>query len=112
MDLSLTACDLGLGTGIFTRLRMTHIYHPGRVDPKYLERLWEGNMFSDYILQYIRGTLPSAQQQFFQDLKDRLKPLVMNRTERIFHAARVRGQRKARAFLKEFAATGREEVRL
>lgn len=113
VDLSLTACDLGLGTGVFVRLVMTHVYHPGRVDPAYLERLWEGNMFSDHILNHIRGIKQlSARQWLLQDLKDWLKPLTMNRTERIFHAARVRGQRKARAFLKEFQATGREEVRL
>ena len=112
VDLSLTACDLGLGTGIFVRLRMTHVYHPGRVDPKYLLQLWEGNIFSEWVLNHIRGNpQPTSSRQWLQDIKDTLKLPLLGRTERQFHRAIVRGRRKARAFLKKTLASGVPDVK-
>ena len=107
VDLSLTACDMGMGTGLFTRLRMNHVYHSGRVDPDYLAKLWEGNMFSDFILNHIRGYAQlTPRQQTVQTVKDYLKLLTLTPTQRRYHLCRVRGQRKARAFLKKFYASG------
>src|SRR5215213_946920 len=43
LDLALTAPDIGLGTGLFTALRLTHLIPARRVEPKYLAELQEAN---------------------------------------------------------------------
>jgi glycosyltransferase involved in cell wall biosynthesis len=57
-DLAFTACDLGLGTGQFTALKMTHLIPAFRLQLDYLERLTEGFSYSQTILNWIRGELP------------------------------------------------------
>lgn len=46
IDLALTACDLGLGTGVFPDLKLIHLIPPTRLDEKYLLRLVEGTHYS------------------------------------------------------------------
>ncbi len=112
VDLSLTACDLGLGTGVFVRLGMTHVFAAKRVERAYLLRLWEGNMFSEWVLNHVRGTPQATRsRQWVQNLKDVLKLPLLGRTERQFHLAIMRGRRKARAFLKKNLASGVSDVK-
>jgi len=58
-DLAFTACDMGLGTGQFTALKMTHLIPAFRVQLDYLERLAEGMTYSQIILDVFRGKLPT-----------------------------------------------------
>lgn len=58
-DLAYTACDMGLGTGQFTSLKVTHLIPPSRLEESYLLRLIEGTSYSGIILDYLRGKLPS-----------------------------------------------------
>lgn len=58
-DLAFTACDLGLGTGQFTALKMTHLIPAFRLQIDYFERLVEGMIYSKTILNSLRGKLPS-----------------------------------------------------
>lgn len=53
-DLALTACDLGLGTGLFTSLEVTHLIPAQRLEEDYLLRLVEGLAYSQVILKYLR----------------------------------------------------------
>lgn len=57
-DLAYTACDIGLGTGQFTSLKVTHLIPPSRLEESYLLRLIEGTSYSGIILDYLRGKLP------------------------------------------------------
>ena len=57
-DLAYTACDIGLGTGQFTSLKVTHLIPPSRLEEDYLLRLCEGLSNSGIILEYLRGKLP------------------------------------------------------
>jgi glycosyltransferase involved in cell wall biosynthesis len=57
-DLAFTACDVGLGTGLFVALKLTHLIPASRLEEKYLVKLLEGIMYSGIILQYFRGKLP------------------------------------------------------
>ena len=57
-DLALTACDIGLGTGQFARLRMAHLIPADRLNEDYLIRLAEGTCFSVMILNALRGAYP------------------------------------------------------
>ena len=54
-DLAACACDLGLGVGLVTALRLTHIIPPERLTLDYLSRLAEGIHFSGVILDAERG---------------------------------------------------------
>jgi hypothetical protein len=59
-DLAFTAIDMGLGTGRFKALRMSHLIPTGRLDPAYLARLAGGMAESDIYLQYFRSCNPAA----------------------------------------------------
>jgi hypothetical protein len=60
-DLAFTACDIGLGTGQFTSLKVTHLIPPSRLEEHYLLRLTEGLSYSGTMLDYMRGKLPPQQ---------------------------------------------------
>lgn len=59
VDLALTSCDLGLGTGLFTALKLTHIMPPSRFQEDYLLKILEGTCYSITILEFLRGKTPS-----------------------------------------------------
>jgi hypothetical protein len=56
-DLAFTACDVGLGTGQFTSLVMTHLIPNSRLQIDYLERLCEGMTYSGTMLNSFRGNM-------------------------------------------------------
>lgn len=89
-DLAFTACDMGLGTGQFTALKMTHLIPAFRVQLDYLERLTEGMTYSQTILDAFRGKLPtkySWRGKIFQYyVRWRLTP-----NQRRLHDASLRG---------------------
>lgn len=55
IDLALTACDVGLGTGLFTSLRLTHLIPKERLDARYLAKVIEGSARSNAVLYRLRG---------------------------------------------------------
>jgi glycosyltransferase involved in cell wall biosynthesis len=58
IDLAYTACDNGLGTGVFSRLKLTHIIPAKRLQEDYLLRLAEANGYSKVIVQSLRHKFP------------------------------------------------------
>jgi len=54
-DLAGCACDVGLGVGLITSLRLTHLIPPERLTVNYLERLAEGIHYSSTLLDAERG---------------------------------------------------------
>lgn len=54
-DLAACACDLGLGVGLISALRLTHLIPPVRLTEDYLARLAEGISFSSVLLDHERG---------------------------------------------------------
>ncbi|WP_414550949.1 glycosyltransferase [Anabaena sp. CCY 0017] len=58
-DLAFTACDMGLGTGQFTSLKMTHLIPASRLQLDYIERLVEGMTYSTTMLNSLRGKFPT-----------------------------------------------------
>lgn len=53
-DLAACACDIGLGQGIFERLKLTHLISAGRLTEEYIVRLAEGIHYSSVILDALR----------------------------------------------------------
>jgi glycosyltransferase involved in cell wall biosynthesis len=55
MDFAYTACDIGLGIGIFTALKLTHLMPPNRLEESYLLRMVEQSVYSRVMLYFLRG---------------------------------------------------------
>jgi len=60
-DLAWTACDMGLGVGVFTALKMTHLIPARRLQESYILELVEGTAYSNVRLMATRGPLPTEQ---------------------------------------------------
>ncbi|MBW4646749.1 MAG: glycosyltransferase family 2 protein [Goleter apudmare HA4340-LM2] len=57
-DLAYTACDLGLGTGQFISLKLSHLIPASRLQKDYILTLIERIDYSITILEFLRGKLP------------------------------------------------------
>ena len=58
-DITLTACDMGLGCGVFQALKLTHLIPARRLSADYLVKLCYGNAFSSALLFTARGKPPT-----------------------------------------------------
>lgn len=104
VDIAFTAIDLGLGIGMFTRLRLTHLIPAGRLDESYLLRLAESGAFSTVILHAFRSHA-HARPSRARELYEKLRLICMDARSRRFELARQRGIRKGRAFLRTLQDT-------
>jgi len=60
-DLAYTGCSIGLGTGVFPEMTVTHLIPKRRCTTEYLLRNLEAHTFSHSIQHYLRnGALPKA----------------------------------------------------
>lgn len=102
LDLAYTAIDLGLGCGVFPELRLRHLLPARRFTVEYLERLQEGNGFSENILMLGRGLTPEqAPVRGIHRLLERYHRLRQPEHERRLRDAYVRGRKRALAWWKE-----------
>ena len=58
-DINLTACDVGLGCGVFQSLKLTHLIPARRITTDYLLKLYYGHAFSNAVLFTARGKHPT-----------------------------------------------------
>jgi hypothetical protein len=103
-DLNFTALQLGLGTGVFQRLRMEHWMPRERLTETYLLRLVEDMTCSHHLLCYARGrrpTLPSRSQKLLQSYQR----LFIDRRARRFDQAKSRGLQRSLAMIAQLEAT-------
>jgi glycosyltransferase involved in cell wall biosynthesis len=92
-DLAFTSCDIGLGTGQFTALKLTHLMPASRLTEEYLIRLIEGGVYSLLILDSFRGKIPSPPiTSWHKKILAYLKMWKMNPKDRRFYQARKRGE--------------------
>lgn len=95
-DLAICACDLGLGIGLFTSLRLTHLIPAARLTEDYLVSLVEGLACSSVLLSSFRSNNggPSS-PKLSTAAADVVRLLIRNRRERRFFRAVRSGERKA-----------------
>jgi glycosyltransferase involved in cell wall biosynthesis len=96
-DLALTACDAGLGVGMFRALRCIHLIPKSRLEEDYLLRLAESIHYSSVILDVRRGRLAlpeplSAWRRFAGSIR---RHLTMARTQRRIFEAKLSGRQRA-----------------
>jgi len=76
-DLLHTACEMGLGKGIFASLRLTHVFPAHRLTEDFLVRITEGNARSGLLLKGLlepdvflpRLTWPARLRLFMESLR-------------------------------------------
>lgn len=93
-DLAFTACDMGLGTGQFVALKLTHLIPVTRLQEDYLLRLYEGIYYSHVILDSFRGKMPRSQSRVSQ-LMASIRQWKMDARQRSFYQAQRRGVTRA-----------------
>ncbi len=100
LDLAATACDIGLGNGLFTSLKLTHLVPRERLEENYLLRLSEAQTFSAVVLKSFRsdGATPTS-LEWRTIAADQLRILFMDPQERRFFRAVRSGQQKGLKFL-------------
>jgi len=93
-DLAACACDLGMGVGILSSLKLQHLIPPGRLTVDYLARLAEGIHFSSVLLDAQYG-LPVLPRSLGRKLLDFSRSLKMSPADRAIHTHSVRGLNRA-----------------
>jgi hypothetical protein len=92
-DLAASACDIGLGVGIFTSLRLTHLIPAGRLEEDYLVSLAEGISLSTILLKSFRIPRSDMRRPSVKNrLADFARAALMNRRDRRFFLATKRGE--------------------
>ena len=93
-DLAACACDVGLGVGIVTALRLQHLIPPVRLTADYLARLAEGIYYSGALLDHARG-LPVQKRSWARRFLDDVRLLRLCEPHRSIQAAALRGLDRA-----------------
>ena len=94
-DLVWTSCDIGLGTGLFPQLLLTHLIPANRLKADYLLKLLEGVCYSSAILKAIRG-YPPEPYSWLRSMKGYISALRRGMWETRFYRASQRGSSLAR----------------
>jgi len=111
-DLAACACDLNLGVGLFSALKLTHLMPPQRLTEDYLCRLAEGIEYSGAILRAERG-VPMQARGLIGKIADLLRVLLRRGPHRNIQRAVFRGRAAAAQWHARRSAvslTGREDV--
>jgi glycosyltransferase involved in cell wall biosynthesis len=90
-DLCLTACEMGLGNGLFARLKLQHLIAKSRVSFAHLLKLHESMTYSDAFLMFLHG-VPPAERSRSQRIFDWYRWSRIPQRDREFEQARARGR--------------------
>lgn len=92
-DLAFTACDIGLGTGLFKALKLTHLIPSNRLQEDYLLNLVENLEYSHRILDSFRDKMPQENPISWRGkLLQSYKFWRMSPQKRRFHQALQKGR--------------------
>lgn len=109
-DLAWCANDEGLGTGMFSRLEMTHIIPAKRISLEYMLKLVEGIEYSWTILEAMRrGYYPPGKVSFIDRLRREKHLRSLDDITRQFEECKLRGRARAHEFLARFKDAPRSD---
>jgi hypothetical protein len=99
-DIAYTGLDMGMGMGVFTSLKITHLTPKTRCTEEYLLKNYEAHAYSEVLHHWVEyGSIPKQRT----DLRGRLgvfaRRILGSPLERKMIAARARGLRKAEMFI-------------
>jgi glycosyltransferase involved in cell wall biosynthesis len=99
-DIAYTGLEMGLGMGVFTSLRITHLTPKSRCTEEYLLKNYEAHAYSEVLHHWVEhGTIPKQRT----DLRGRLGVLARcildSPLDRKMIAARQRGLQRGEAFV-------------
>jgi len=97
-DLAACACDVGLGVGLVSGLKLVHLMPTDRLTLDYLSRLAEGIHYSAILLDAERG-LPPSRRGIASRLADVLRLAKLTGPDRRIASAAQRGTRRAERLL-------------
>jgi glycosyltransferase involved in cell wall biosynthesis len=96
LDIAFTACDLGLGMGQFTKLKLTHIIRANRLNEDYLLKLIEANGYSEVLLKSFREKIiPPPKLTWKQKILQSYRLSKLQPRERRFYSAQKKGEELA-----------------
>lgn len=93
-DMALTALDLGLGVGLFSRLKLTHLIPANRLNETYFMKLVKGIVYSRAIMNALRG-IPPEKLSWRRKVRYFLTSFLMNSRDRRFKKATKEAQNLA-----------------
>lgn len=99
-DLAACACEIGLGTGLISSLKLTHLIPAEKLTVDYLVRLAEGIQFSSTFLDFEWG-LASPRRGFLGWCADTVQLLRVGGPHRKIQRAVRRGRVAAAALIRE-----------
>jgi len=102
-DLAACACDLGMGVGLISALKLTHLIPPERVTLSYLARLTEGIEFTSILLDMERSIQLPDRGRLGQ-LADQLRLFRLRGPHREIRRAVYRGCSRAMKLLRDHHA--------
>jgi GT2 family glycosyltransferase len=92
-DLAACACDVGLGVGLISSLKLTHLISPERLTEDYLARLCEGIFCSAVVLDHLRS--PGAAADLYKiRWHEPVRALFSGGPHRKMQFASLRGRRR------------------
>jgi hypothetical protein len=103
-DLTLTACEIGLGTGRFTELQMTHLIPASRLNEDYLVQLVHDVTLSGKLLLAMHGHREASRSRS-ERLWSEYRRLRLDRRGRRFHDAIMNGSQTALRMAEELEAS-------
>ncbi len=93
-DLAACACEIGLGVGLISSLRLTHLIPQGRLTVDYLARLAEGIHYSSVLLDSEYGTR-TQQRTILRRIVDLLRTVRLESPHSRIARAAMRGRDRA-----------------
>jgi len=93
-DLAGCACDIGLGVGLISALKLTHLIPQQRLTEEYLARLAEGIAYSSTVLDAERGMMP-IKRGVMGRVVDVLRAMRVDKRSRRITLAVYRGRNRA-----------------
>lgn len=95
-DIAYTACRMGLGKGVFERLRLEHLIPASRCTAAYLCRVAEGRGYSEVLHHLtLRGVLPPPEKSALDRIRRLRRALAASRLERRVWRAHLAGRDRA-----------------